>query len=124
MLEWILSQPLVATSFTFGPTHVLGLKKQCEPSLKRITTFEVVVAHTWRSWVRSLNLSSTLVTKLLFAVNIREKMKLPEGYYGNGVALGKRILSSSVLNWMKSDPLKFNLGICIRRSKEDSAGQE
>ncbi|XP_061356314.1 alcohol acyltransferase 9-like [Gastrolobium bilobum] len=90
LFKFVQSQPLVATSFTFGPSEVLRLKKQCVPSttLNRITTFEAVAAHTWRSWVRSLNLCPTLVVKLLFSVNVRKKMKLPEGYYGNGFVIG------------------------------------
>ncbi|CAI8600033.1 unnamed protein product [Vicia faba] len=86
----IQSQPLIPTSFTFNSTHILSLKKQCTPSLK-CTTFEVIAAHTWRSWIRSLNLMlplpSTLNVKLLFSVNFRSVMNLPKGYYGNGFLL-------------------------------------
>ncbi|XP_020238330.1 omega-hydroxypalmitate O-feruloyl transferase [Cajanus cajan] len=83
----MFSQPLVPTSFTFGPSQVLRLKNRYEPSPKRVTTFEAVAAHTWRAWVKSLNPCPTLTVKLLFSVNVREKMKLPEGYYGNGFVL-------------------------------------
>ncbi|RDX66621.1 Omega-hydroxypalmitate O-feruloyl transferase, partial [Mucuna pruriens] len=88
LLKFIQSQPLVPTSFTLTPSHVLRLKKQCVPSLK-CTSFEIVAAHTWRSWIRSLNLSlpSTLVVKLLFSVNFRAIVDLPKGYYGNGFLL-------------------------------------
>ncbi|KAK7351712.1 hypothetical protein VNO77_11357 [Canavalia gladiata] len=89
LLKFIQSQPLVPTSFTLTPYRVLQLKKQCVPSLK-CTTFETVAAHTWRSWIRSLNLSlpSTLVVKLLFSVNIRTVVNSAHGYYGNGFLLG------------------------------------
>ncbi|MED6163673.1 hypothetical protein PIB30_082269 [Stylosanthes scabra] len=87
LLKLMQSQPLVATSFTFGPHQVLQLKKQCIPSLK-CTTFEAVAAHTWRSWVGSVNLNSDLTVKLLFSINIRKCMNLPQGYYGNGFVLG------------------------------------
>ncbi|RDX65873.1 Omega-hydroxypalmitate O-feruloyl transferase, partial [Mucuna pruriens] len=81
------SQALVATSFTFGPSDVVRLKKQCVPSLKHVTAFETVAAHTWRAWVKSLNPCPTLTAKLLFSVNVRKKVSLPEGYYGNGFVL-------------------------------------
>ncbi|KAL1312077.1 hypothetical protein HN51_038706 [Arachis hypogaea] len=87
LLKLMQSQPLVATSFTFGSHQVLQLKKQCIPSLK-CTTFEVMAAHTWRSWIGSLNLNSDLTVKLLFSINIRKSMNLPQGYYGNGFVLG------------------------------------
>ncbi|OIV96327.1 hypothetical protein TanjilG_09754 [Lupinus angustifolius] len=88
LFNFIQSQPLVPTSFTFNPTHLHFLKKKCAPLLN-CTTFEAVAAHTWRSWVKSfhLKLPPTLVMKLLFSVNIRSKVKLPKGYYGNGFLL-------------------------------------
>ncbi|GMI96822.1 hypothetical protein like AT1G27620 [Hibiscus trionum] len=87
--QYLQSQPLVPTSFTFTPLHVLRLKRQCVPSLK-CTTFEALASHTWRSWVRSLGLSPpSLKVKLLFSVNVRRKLipELPHGYYGNGFVL-------------------------------------
>ncbi|XP_027368183.1 fatty alcohol:caffeoyl-CoA acyltransferase-like [Abrus precatorius] len=87
LLKLMQSQPLVVTSFTFDHSEVLRLKKQCVPSLKCNTTFETIAAHTWRSWVKSLNLCPTLTVKLLFSVNVRKKVNLPEGYYGNGFVL-------------------------------------
>ncbi|GMH23390.1 hypothetical protein Nepgr_025233 [Nepenthes gracilis] len=87
--KFLQSHPLIPSSITFTPTQILPLKRQCLPSLK-CTTFEALAAHTWRSWVRSLNLSPSLNVKLLFSVNVRRKLKpqLPEGYYGNGFVLG------------------------------------
>ncbi|GMJ15418.1 hypothetical protein like AT1G27620 [Hibiscus trionum] len=87
--QYLQSQPLVPTSFTFTPAHVLRLKRQCFPSLK-CTTFEALASHTWRSWIQSLDLSPpSLKVKLLFSVNVRKKLipELPQGYYGNGFVL-------------------------------------
>lgn len=88
LLKFIQSQPVVPVSFAFTPSHVLRLKKHCVPSLK-CTSFETVAAHTWRSWIRSLNqsLPSKLIVKLLFSVNVRAIVDLPQGYYGNGFLL-------------------------------------
>ncbi|KAH7850524.1 hypothetical protein Vadar_034321 [Vaccinium darrowii] len=87
--QYLQSQPLVPSSLTFTPSHILNLKRQLVPSLK-CTTFEVLAAHTWRSWVKSLDLGSTLNVKLLFSINIRNRLKpeLEQGYYGNGFMLG------------------------------------
>ncbi|OVA08736.1 Transferase [Macleaya cordata] len=83
------SQPLVPTSLTFTPSHILHLKRLCVPSLK-CTSFEALASHVWRCWIKSLNPPSSLKIKLLFSANIRSKVepKLPKGYYGNGFALG------------------------------------
>ncbi|KAJ6684859.1 hypothetical protein OIU79_015037 [Salix purpurea] len=87
--HFLQSQPLVPSSLTFTPSHILYLKRQCIPSLK-CTAFEVLASHTWRSWVRALDLSPSLNVKLLFSVNVRKKLipEVPEGYYGNGFVLG------------------------------------
>ncbi|KDP38549.1 hypothetical protein JCGZ_04474 [Jatropha curcas] len=87
--HYLQSQPLVPASLTFTTSHILHLKRQCVPSLK-CTTFETLASHTWRSWVRSLDLSPSLNVKLLFSVNVRKKLTpaMPQGYYGNGFVLG------------------------------------
>ncbi|CAK7346324.1 unnamed protein product [Dovyalis caffra] len=87
--HFLQSQPLVPTSLTFTASHILSLKRQCVPSLK-CTAFEALASHTWRSWVRALDLSLSLTVKLLFSVNVRKKLipEIPQGYYGNGFVLG------------------------------------
>ncbi|XP_023900567.2 alcohol acyltransferase 9 [Quercus suber] len=89
MVKFLQSQPLVPTSLTFTTSHILHLKRQCVPSLK-CTTFEALASHTWRCWVKSLDMSPSLNAKLLFSVSVRKKMnpELPLGYYGNGFVLG------------------------------------
>ncbi|KAG2269671.1 hypothetical protein Bca52824_064226 [Brassica carinata] len=86
--KYLQSQPIVPTTLTFTPSLILRLKKTCAPSLE-CTTFEVLAAHTWCSWARSLDLPLTMQVKLLFSVNVRKKLtpELPHGYYGNGFVL-------------------------------------
>ncbi|XP_059636858.1 alcohol acyltransferase 9 [Cornus florida] len=87
--EFLQSQTLVPASLTFTHSNILHLKRQCVPSLK-CTTFDVLASHTWRSWVKSLDLSPSLNVKLLFSVNVRQRLEpqIPQGYYGNGFVLG------------------------------------
>ncbi|KAG5246398.1 transferase family protein [Salix suchowensis] len=87
--HFLQSQPLVPTSLTFTSSHIIHLKRQCVPSLK-CTAFEALASHTWRSWVRALDLSPSLNVKLLFSVNVRKRLipEIPQGYYGNGFVLG------------------------------------
>ncbi|GAA0156826.1 acetyltransferase [Lithospermum erythrorhizon] len=54
------------------------------------TMFEVLSAHVWRSWARALNLPSNQILKMLFSINIRNRVKpsVPSFYYGNAFVLG------------------------------------
>lgn len=85
---------LVPTSITFDGKSLNELKKLATPtgrlSESTFTKFEVLAAHVWRSWAKSLNLPSKQVVKLLFSVNVRNRVKpsLPSGYYGNAFVLG------------------------------------
>lgn len=91
---------LVPTSVTFDKKCLNELKKIVtgegagglseSESSSPCTSFEVLSAHIWRSWARALNLPSKQVVKLLFSINIRNRVKpmLPGGYYGNAFVLG------------------------------------
>ncbi|MCL7024495.1 hypothetical protein MKW94_011972 [Papaver nudicaule] len=87
---YLQSQPLVPCCVTFTRTQIQHLKNKL--SLK-CTTFEALASHVWCCWVEALRSSVSLPTshtvKLLFSVDVREKMepRLPEGYYGNGFSL-------------------------------------
>ncbi|XP_057427285.1 alcohol acyltransferase 9 [Lotus japonicus] len=116
LFTWMQTQSLVATSFTFGPTEVLRLKKHSRVP-RNTTTFEAVAAHTWRSWVRSLNLGPTVTVKLLFSVNVRKKLNLPEGFYGNGFVLA--CAESSVWDLVSSDDNFHHVVKLVQQAKGD-----
>ncbi|XP_057433357.1 alcohol acyltransferase 9 [Lotus japonicus] len=54
------------------------------------TSFEVLAAHVWRSWARAMGFPPSQTLKLLFSINVRNRVKpgLPDGYYGNAFVLG------------------------------------
>ncbi|KAH6819839.1 HXXXD-type acyl-transferase family protein [Perilla frutescens var. hirtella] len=84
---------LMPTSIIFDQNRLNELKEstKSKPSHRTRTSFEVVSGHVWRSWARALNLASNQVVKLVFPVNIRQRVSwpsLPSGYYGNAVVLG------------------------------------
>ncbi|XP_042511097.1 alcohol acyltransferase 9-like [Macadamia integrifolia] len=89
-------EPLTPTCVTFDRRALTQLKKLATSNSRTdeldisYTSFEVLSAHIWRCWARALQLPETQKLRLLFSVNIRNKMKpnLPEGYYGNGFVLG------------------------------------
>ncbi|KAJ0570922.1 putative transferase [Helianthus annuus] len=100
--HYLPSQQLVPVSLTYTGSDILSLKSQCVPSMK-CTTFEVLASHTWCSWARSLNLAPSLEVKLLFSMNIRNKVipKIPTGYYANGFVLA--CVKTSVKELVKGD---------------------
>lgn len=92
------NERLIPTSITFDKRCLTELKRLVN-SPSRIselninssyTSFEVLAGHIWRSWARSLNLPLNQTLKLLFSVNVRERVKpsLPSGFYGNAFVLG------------------------------------
>nr|WOE90129.1 alcohol acyltransferase 4 [Phytolacca americana]WOE90132.1 alcohol acyltransferase 4 [Phytolacca icosandra] len=86
------TEPLVPTSSVFPKFHINELKRQSSllSGSTSYTSFEVISAHIWRCWAKSLNMPSNQVIKLLFSVNVRNRIKpgLPAGFYGNGFVLG------------------------------------
>ncbi|KAL3717970.1 hypothetical protein ACJRO7_003153 [Eucalyptus globulus] len=88
-----VNERLVPTSITFNGASVGELKRLASSSCRlgdsAFTSFEVVTAHIWRSWARSLDLPPNQTLKLLFSVNVRSRVKpsLPSGYYGNAFVL-------------------------------------
>ncbi|XP_057524995.1 alcohol acyltransferase 9-like [Amaranthus tricolor] len=85
-------ETLVPTSNVFSKYHINQLKRQTSrlSDLTSYTSFEVISAHIWGCWAKSLNMPSNQVLRLLFSVNFRNRIKpgLPAGYYGNGFILG------------------------------------
>ncbi|KAJ1401177.1 Transferase [Sesbania bispinosa] len=86
---------LKPTSITFDKRRLSELKRlaRCtsQPGESLFyTSFEVLAAHVWRSWARALDFPPNQMLKLLFSVNVRNRVKpgLPEGYYGNAFVLG------------------------------------
>ncbi|KAL1348261.1 hypothetical protein HN51_024232 [Arachis hypogaea] len=93
----LVSTGLKPTSITFDKMRLGELKRlaQCtsqpgDESSSFYTSFEVLAAHVWRSWARALEFPPNQVLKLLFSINVRNRVKpgLPEGYYGNAFVLG------------------------------------
>ncbi|CAN8287102.1 unnamed protein product [Cochlearia groenlandica] len=81
------SERLVPTSIVFERQRLADLARAGNSNH---TSFEILSAHVWRSWVRSLRLPSSQIVKLLFSINIRDRVKpsLPSRFYGNAFVVG------------------------------------
>ncbi|KAK1355122.1 Taxadien-5-alpha-ol O-acetyltransferase [Heracleum sosnowskyi] len=86
-------EKLTPTSATFNKISLSELKSVAltsQPSELPYTSFEVLSAHIWRSWAKALNFPPNQILKLLFSINIRERVQpsLPAEFYGNAIVLG------------------------------------
>ncbi|KAK4779088.1 hypothetical protein SAY86_006616 [Trapa natans] len=80
-------------SFFFDPEKLDRLKRTAMEDgialARPCTTFEALSAFVWRARTRALRMHPHQKTKLLFAVDGRNRFEppLPEGYFGNGIVL-------------------------------------
>ncbi|KAA8534044.1 hypothetical protein F0562_031561 [Nyssa sinensis] len=111
---------LSPTSITFDKKILNELKKHAastsRPSELLFTSFEVLSAHVWRSWARALNLPGNQILKLLFSINVRDRVKpsLPTGFYGNAFVLG---CAQTSVKDLAEKGLGYASGL-VRRAKE------
>lgn len=83
---------LVYESFSFDLEKLDKLKKAAmedDKLIKKCSSFEVLSAFVWRARTKALNLHPHQQTKLLFAVDGRNRFEppLPKGFFGNAIVL-------------------------------------
>lgn len=116
-----ISTGLKPTSVTFDKRRLNELKKLAgltsQPGESSgYTSFEVLAAHVWRSWARAIKFPGNQKLKLVFSVNVRNRVKpcLPEGYYGNAFVLGCAETSAKEL---EERGIGYGSGL-VKRAKE------
>lgn len=117
-----LTNTLNPTSIIFETRHLRELKKLAsnnQPSSvvsASFTSFEVLSAHVWRSWSRALSLPSSQIIKMLFSLNVRDRVQpnLPGGYYGNAFVLG---CAQTTVKDLTEKGLDYAAGL-VKRAKE------
>lgn len=116
---------LKPTSIVFDKRRINELKglARCtsQPGESPYTSFEVLAAHVWRSWARALGFPPNQILKILFSINVRNRVKpgLPGGYYGNAFVLGCAQSSA----WELAEKgIGYGSGL-VRRAKERVDGE-
>ncbi|KAG4962210.1 hypothetical protein JHK82_038900 [Glycine max] len=116
-----VSTGLKPTSVTFDKRRLNELKRLARCTSQPgesvcYTSFEVLAAHVWRSWARAIGFPPNQKLKLVFSVNVRNRVKpgLPEGYYGNAFVLGCAETSAKEL---EERGIGFGSGL-VKRAKE------
>lgn len=116
-----ISTGLKPTSVTFDKRRLnelkrlAGLTSQPGESWK-YTSFEVLAAHVWRSWARAIKFPANQKLKLVFSINVRDRVRpcLAEGYYGNAFVLGCAETSAKEL---EEKGIGYGSGL-VKRAKE------
>ncbi|XP_028803797.1 taxadien-5-alpha-ol O-acetyltransferase-like [Neltuma alba] len=115
-----VSSDLKPTSITFDKSHLDQLKSIALDTSRlgesSFTSFEVLAAHVWRSWARALNFPANQTLKLLFSINVRNRLKpgLPDGYYGNAFVLG---CAQSSAKELEEKGIGYGSGL-VKKAKE------
>ncbi|CAJ1971039.1 unnamed protein product [Sphenostylis stenocarpa] len=117
----LVSTGLKPTSITFDKTRLNELKRvaRCTNGpgeSAQYTSFEVLAAHVWRSWARAIRFPGNQKLKLVFSINVRNRVNpgLPQGYYGNAFVLGCAETSAREL---EERGIGFGSGL-VKRAKE------
>ncbi|XP_010689438.3 alcohol acyltransferase 9 [Beta vulgaris subsp. vulgaris] len=117
------SEKLVPTSNIFVRGHINQLKRQASRLTEstKYTSFEVVSAHIWKCWAKSLHMPGNQVLRLFFSVNFRNRIKprLPVGFYGNGFTLGCAV---TTVNDLTEKGIGYGAEL-IKRAKERVDGK-
>ena len=108
----LYEEEMLYRSFCFDPEKLEKLKKAAmeDGVLPKCTTFEALSAFVWRARSKALGMKPEQQTKLLFAVDGRQRFRppIPAGYCGNGIVLTNSLCSAGEL---LENPLSFSVGL-------------
>ncbi|MQM07120.1 hypothetical protein Taro_039954 [Colocasia esculenta] len=82
-----LEQPFVAASFRLNPADIVRLKSKVAAAGGKCSTYEAIVAHTWRCACIARALPADQKTRLYMPVSLLRRLDppLPTSYLGNAV---------------------------------------
>ncbi|KAJ4724408.1 Benzyl alcohol O-benzoyltransferase [Melia azedarach] len=104
-------------SFYLGPKDIKALRQQLPLHLRNCSTFDLLVAFTWRCQTIGLNLDPEETVQFSCLVNVRGKssnMTLPSGYYGNAVVFSAILSKAEVLC---GSPLEYAVEL-VKKAKD------
>ncbi|XP_078160563.1 omega-hydroxypalmitate O-feruloyl transferase-like [Carex rostrata] len=108
----LYKEELLYRSFYFEPEDLDRVKSKAleDGIINKCTSFEALTAMVWRARTAALQLNPDQKTKLLFAVDGRQRLNppLPKGYFGNGIVLTNAIATS---NELLANPLSHSVSL-------------
>lgn len=104
----LMDDSLVYSNFILTPGAVEALKRTIleDGTVSKVSTFEALTALTWRVRTQALEMPPEQKTRLLFAVDGRNKFNppIPRYFFGNGIVLTTAIATAGELT---GQPLSF-----------------
>ena len=108
---------MVHRTFFIGPTEVAAIRSLLPPhQLQQHSNFEIIAAYVWRCRTIALQLDVDEEVRIMCVVNARSKFvnqQLPNGYYGNAIALPVAITTAGNLI---ENPLAYALDL-VKKTK-------
>ncbi|CAH2062702.1 unnamed protein product [Thlaspi arvense] len=75
-------EDMIQGSFFFGPKEIRAIQSHHS---ERCTTFEALTACVWRARTRALGFDPEEIVQVSGYINVRGKLHIPDGYYGNAI---------------------------------------
>ncbi|CAH2062710.1 unnamed protein product [Thlaspi arvense] len=94
-------QDLVHGSFFFGPKEMRAIQSQLS---EKCTTSEALTACLWRTRTRALGFDPDEIVQVSSLVDVRGKLHIPDGYYGNAIVYPAVAARAAVL---ATEPLGY-----------------
>ena len=81
------SNGMTCCSIFFGSTQISTIRKFIPHHLQKCSRSEILTAHMWRCQTIALQLNPDDDVRLIYIVNVRDRLcpPLPAGYYGNAI---------------------------------------
>ncbi|XP_065871505.1 benzyl alcohol O-benzoyltransferase-like [Euphorbia lathyris] len=101
-------------AFFLGPSDFSMLKRRVPPHLRHCSSFDIVVASVWKCRVVAFQPHPKEEMSLIWSANMRSKLKLPSGYYGNAAIIQ---MINSTAKEIIENPLSYTLKL-LRNAKD------
>lgn len=108
---------MVHHAFFFGPTEVAAIRSLLPPQQQqKYSNFEIITSYFWRCRTLALQLDTNEEVRIICIVDARSKfvnLLVPNGYYGNAIALPAAI---TTVGKLIENPLTYALDL-VKKAK-------
>ncbi|CAI9102052.1 OLC1v1000245C1 [Oldenlandia corymbosa var. corymbosa] len=109
---------MVHRTLFFAHSDISAVRATLPPILRHnCSKFDVLSASLWRCWTVALNHNPDEEVSFMFSVNCRSRFDppLPEGYYGNAIAMPMAV---TTVGELINNPLSYAVELVMKAKKE------